>query len=156
MASERPNILFILADDHAAKGIGCYGAGINQTPHLDRIAKEGVRFDHCYVTNSICTPSRAAILCGTHNHVNGVRSLDSKINKHLPNVAKQLHAGGYQTAMVGKWHLGEGKEHEPTGFDYWSIVPGQGAYWDPEFIGPEGTSTVQGYVSFTVLIDDED
>lgn len=144
---EQPNILFIMADDHAAKSISCYGAGINKTPHIDRLANEGMRFDHCYVTNSICTPSRAAILCGTHNHVNGVRVLDSKIDKRLPNVAKQLRAGGYQTAMVGKWHLGEGTASEPTGFDYWSVVPGQGEYWDPAFIEPEGTTSVPGYAT---------
>ncbi|KAJ5716974.1 hypothetical protein N7488_002620 [Penicillium malachiteum] len=113
-----------MADDHASKAISCYGAGINNTPNLDRIANEGMKFNHCYVTNSICTPSRAAILTGTHNHVNGVMTLDSKINKHLPNVAKHLRVGGYQTAMVGKWHLGEGEDHEPTGFDYWEVVPG--------------------------------
>ncbi|CEF71861.1 unnamed protein product [Fusarium graminearum] len=149
MPSSPPNIVFIMADDHAAKSISCYGAGINSTPNLDRIANEGMRFDHCYVTNSICTPSRAAILCGTHNHVNGVMTLDSKINKRLPNVAKQLKSGpaAYQTAMVGKWHLGEGEDHEPTGFDYWSVVPGQGEYWDPQFIEPSGTTRVPGYAT---------
>lgn len=162
-SKQPPNILFIMADDHAAKAISCYGAGINSTPHLDRLAKEGMRFNHCYVTNSICTPSRAAILCGTHNHVNGVVTLDSKINKRLPNVAKQLRSAvlpsstegagkgqgrGYQTAMIGKWHLGEGRDHEPTGFDYWSVVPGQGEYWDPQFLGPGGQTTrVAGYAT---------
>ncbi|KAK8093370.1 hypothetical protein PG997_000055 [Apiospora hydei] len=150
-----------MADDHAAKSISCYGAGINSTPNLDRLAAEGMRFNHCYVTNSICTPSRAAILCGTHNHVNGVVTLDSKINKRLPNVAKPAalgHAapaprrtggkGGYQTAMIGKWHLGEGRDHEPTGFDYWSVVPGQGEYWDPQFLEPGGKTTrVPGYAT---------
>lgn len=145
--STRPNIIFIMADDHASKAISCYGAGINQTPNLDRIANEGMRFDHCYVTNSICTPSRAAILTGTHNHVNGVMSLHSKIQRHTPNVAKQLRGGGYQTAMIGKWHLGEGKLHEPTGFDFWSILPGQGEYHDPEFIGPNGTQVMEGYAT---------
>ncbi|KAE8330211.1 alkaline-phosphatase-like protein [Aspergillus sergii] len=144
---KRPNIIFIMADDHASKSISCYGAGINHTPNLDRIAAEGMRFNHCYVTNSICTPSRAAILTGTHNHVNGVMTLDSKINKHTPNVAKHLRSGGYQTAMVGKWHLGEGKDHEPTGFDYWSVVPGQGEYFDPQFIGPDGITRVPGYAT---------
>ncbi|SPO05569.1 probable sulfatase [Cephalotrichum gorgonifer] len=144
---QRPNILFIMADDHASKAISCYGAGINHTPNIDRLATEGMKFNHCYVTNSICTPSRAAILTGTHNHVNGVITLDSKINKRIPNVAKHLRTGGYRTSMVGKWHLGEGSEHEPTGFDYWSILPGQGDYWDPEFIGPEGTTVEPGYVS---------
>lgn len=137
-----------MADDHAAKAISCYGAGINHTPNMDRLAAEGMRFNHCYVTNSICTPSRAAILTGTHNHVNGVMTLDSKINKRLPNVAKSLRTGGYQTAMVGKWHLGEGSAHEPTGFDYWSILPGQGEYHDPAFIEMGGKTVVeQGYAT---------
>lgn len=118
----RPNILFIMADDHAAKAIGAYGAGINKTPHIDRLAREGMLFNHCYVTNSICTPSRAAILTGTHNHVNAVRTLDNKIDNWMPNVAKHLKYAGYQTAMIGKWHLGEGKAHEPTGFDHWCVA----------------------------------
>lgn len=143
----RPNIIFIMADDHAAKSISCYGAGINHTPNLDRLATEGMKFNHCYVTNSICTPSRAAILTGTHNHVNGVMTLDSKINKNIPNVAKHLRTGGYQTAMIGKWHLGEGEAHEPTGFDYWSVVPGQGEYFDPEFIEPVETKSEPGYAT---------
>lgn len=142
-----PNILFIMADDHASKAISCYGAGINHTPNLDRLAHEGMLFNHCYVTNSICTPSRAAILTGTYNHVNGVMTLNSKINKHLPNVAKHLRTSGYQTAMVGKWHMGEGRPHEPTGFDYWSVLPGQGSYHDPEFIGPNGTAEEEGYAT---------
>ncbi|KIW99877.1 uncharacterized protein Z518_10805 [Rhinocladiella mackenziei CBS 650.93] len=143
----RPNIVFIMADDHASKSISCYGAGINHTPNIDRLAKEGMKFNHCYVTNSICTPSRAAILTGTHNHVNGVMTLDSKINKHIPNVAKHLRTGGYQTAMIGKWHMGDGEAHEPTGFDYRSVVPGQGEYHDPEFIEPSGIKTEMGYAT---------
>lgn len=137
-----------MADDHASKAISCYGANINHTPHLDRLAKEGMRFNHCYVTNSICTPSRASILTGTYNHVNGVLTLNSKINKHIPNVAKHLRTGGYQTAMVGKWHLGEGSDHEPSGFDYWSVVPGQGEYHDP-LMHEIGGKTVheQGYAT---------
>ncbi|KAI8943857.1 hypothetical protein NX059_001829 [Plenodomus lindquistii] len=146
-STNAPNILFIMADDHASKSISSYGAGINQTPNLDRIAAEGMLFNHCYVTNSICTPSRAAILTGTHNHVNQVMTLASTINERLPNVAKHLQTGGYQTAMVGKWHLGEGKGHQPTGFDYWSVVPGQGEYFDPQFITPTGTQRERGYVT---------
>lgn len=145
---KRPNIIFIMADDHAAKAISAYGAGINHTPHIDRLAHEGRQFHHCYVTNSICTPSRAAILTGTHNHVNGVTTLDSKINTHLPNVAKHLRTAGYQTAMLGKWHLGEGPLHEPSGFDVWSVVPDQGDYWDPTFLGPHGArEVVPGYAT---------
>lgn len=136
-----------MADDHASKSISCYGAGINHTPNLDRIAKEGMLFNHCYVTNSICTPSRATILTGMHNHVNGVLTLSDKINNRIPNVAKSMRAGGYQTAMVGKWHLGEGKDHEPTGFDYWSVLPGQGEYWDPDFIEEGGAKRVPGYAT---------
>ncbi|KAK5166684.1 uncharacterized protein LTR77_008228 [Saxophila tyrrhenica] len=143
-----PNIIFIMADDHASKAISCYGTGINQTPNIDRLATEGMLFNHCYVTNSICTPSRAAILTGTHNHVNGVMTLDDSINKHLPNVAKHLRSSaGYRTAMFGKWHLGEGSRHEPTGFDEWSVLPGQGEYWDPTFHNPEGSTVEQGYVT---------
>lgn len=148
MAPSRPNIIFIMADDHASKAISCYGAGINSTPNIDRLARQGMKFNHCYVTNSICTPSRAAILTGTHNHVNGVMTLDCKINKHMPNVAKHLRAGGYRTAMVGKWHMGEGSKHEPTGFDYWSVLPGQGDYWDPQFIEQNGEKSIEsGYVT---------
>ncbi|KAJ4982743.1 mucin-desulfating sulfatase (n-acetylglucosamine-6-sulfatase) [Stagonosporopsis vannaccii] len=147
VTQKSPNIVFIMADDHASKSISCYGAGINHTPNLDRIANEGMLFNHCYVTNSICTPSRAAILTGTHNHVNLVMTLASKLNSRLPNVAKHLQTGGYQTAMVGKWHLGEGSNHQPTGFDYWSVVPGQGEYFDPLFIEPNGTKRVPGYVT---------
>lgn len=144
---KQPNILFVMADDHASKAISCYGAGINQTPHLDRLADEGMRFDHCYVTNSICTPSRAAILMGTYNHVNGVTTLDTPINNRLPNVAKHLRTGGYQTAIIGKWHMGEGKDHEPSGFDFWSVLPGQGEYFDPIMIEMGEEIEVSGYAT---------
>ncbi|MCP4383307.1 MAG: sulfatase [Hyphomicrobiales bacterium] len=143
----QPNILFIMADDHASKAIGCYGHGINDTPNLDRIAAEGMRLNHCYVTNSICTPSRAAILTGTYNHVNGVTTLETPIDNRLPNVAKHLRAGGYQTAIIGKWHLGEGKRHEPTGFDFWSVLPGQGEYFDPYMIEMGSEMEVRGYAT---------
>ena len=136
-----------MADDHAAKAISCYGHGLNETPNIDRLAREGMLFNHCYVTNSICTPSRASILTGTYNHVNGVTTLDTPLNNRLPNVAKHLQAGGYQTAMIGKWHLGEGKEHEPTGFDYWSVLPGQGDYFDPHMIQMGVEKELFGYTT---------
>ena len=145
--SDQPNIIFVMADDHASKAISCYGAGINHTPNLDRIAEEGMRFNHCYVTNSICTPSRAAIMTGTYNHVNCVYTLDTPIDNRMPNVAKHLRAGGYQTAMIGKWHLGEGKAHEPTGFDFWSVLPGQGEYFDPYMIEMGKEIEVPGYAT---------
>lgn len=136
-----------MTDDHASQAIGCYGSRVNSTPNLDRIANEGIRFDHCYVTNSICTPSRAAILTGTHNHVNRVTTLSTHIDNRLPNVAKHLRSGGYQTGIVGKWHLGQGPQHWPTGFDYWSVLPGQGIYHDPVFY-EMGEKTIEpGYVT---------
>ena len=144
---KQPNILFIMADDHASKAISSYGGGINYTPNIDRIAHEGMRFDHCYVTNSICTPSRATILTGTYNHVNAVTTLETPINNRLPNVAKHLKTGGYQTAIIGKWHLGEGKAHEPSGFDFWSVLPGQGDYFDPLFIEMGESLTEEGYIT---------
>ncbi len=143
----RPNIVFIMADDHASKAIGCYGYGINATPNMDRLAREGLRANHCYVTNSICTPSRAAILTGTYNHVNGVMTLADSIDNRLPNVAKHLRQSGYQTAIFGKWHLGEGRPHEPSGFDAWAVVPGQGDYHDPLFHEPDGERRYSGYVT---------
>ena len=143
----RPNIIFILSDDHAARAISAYGSGLNTTPHLDRLAHEGMRHDACYVTNSICTPSRAAILTGTHNHVNGVTTLTTDLDNRWPNVAKTLQSGGYRTAIFGKWHLGEGAAHQPTGFDEWEVLPGQGDYWDPAFVNAQGRRRIPGYAT---------
>ncbi len=152
----QPNIIFIMSDDHAAHAMSCYGSKINSTPNLDRIAEGGMRFDNCFCTNSICTPSRAAILAGTYNHVNGVTTLDTEMDNRLQTFPKLLQGAGYQTAVFGKWHLGTGPEHCPTGFDDWAVLPGQGFYHNPEFIfkGPDGgiRRTVQGYV--TDLITD--
>ncbi len=148
MSTEKPtNIIFIMSDDHAARAISAYGAGINATPNLDRLASEGLRHDACYVTNSICTPSRAAIVTGTYNHVNMVTTLDTHLDNRWPNVAKTLRANGYRTGIFGKWHLGEGPAHEPAGFDEWDVVPGQGDYWDPAFIGPNGRRRIRGYAT---------
>ena len=118
----RPNILYIMADDHAAHAIGAYGSKVNRTPNIDRIAREGMRFDNCFVTNSICTPSRAAILTSKYSHINGV-PVFNRFDGSQPTLAKYLQAAGYHTGMIGKWHLGSA----PTGFDYWNILPGQGA-----------------------------
>jgi arylsulfatase A-like enzyme len=147
----QPNILFIMSDDHAAHAMSCYGSRINRTPHLDRIADEGMRFDNCFCTNSICTPSRAAILTGTYNHVNGVTTLTTPMDNRLRTFPKLLQADGYQTAVFGKWHLGEGAAHCPTGFDDWAVLPGQGYYHNPTFVfpGPDGgvRRTLPGYVT---------
>ena len=152
MPRTRPNILFIMSDDHASHAISAYGSRINATPHIDRIAAEGARFDNCFCTNSICTPSRAAILTGTYNHVNGVTTLDTRLDGRLLNYPKVLREHGYQTAVVGKWHLGHGGIHDPTGFDYWNVLPGQGLYHDPEMIEMGEQSKRSGYA--TDLITD--
>jgi arylsulfatase A-like enzyme len=145
-----------MSDDHAAHAMSCYGSRINRTPNLDRIADGGMRLDNCFCTNSICTPSRATILSGTYNHVNGCTTLATPMDNSLPTFPKMLQAAGYQTAIFGKWHLGKGPEHCPTGFDDWAVLPGQGKYHNPEFIfpGPDGGTwrTVPGYV--TDLITD--
>lgn len=145
--AKRPNIIFIMSDDHAAHAIGCYGSQINKTPNIDRIASEGMRLDNCFCTNAICTPSRASILTGTYNHVNGVKTLSDRLDGRQLTVSKLLQENGYQTAIVGKWHLGHGEESDPTGFDFWSVVPGQGDYIDPAFIEMGRMIQVQGYAT---------
>src|SRR6516162_4075059 len=129
LADPRPNILYIMADDHAAHAISAYGSKINKTPNIDRIAKEGMRFNRCLVTNSICTPSRAAILTGKYAHINGVLVFN-RFDGSQPTLAKYLQSAGYHTGMIGKWHLGS----DPTGFDHWNILPGQGVYHNPVLI----------------------
>ena len=126
-AASPPNILFVMSDDHAVPAISAYGAGLNRTPSLDRLASEGVRFDAAFVTNSICTPSRAVVLTGKHSHINGVLTLSDTFDGSQPTLAKLLRAAGYHTGMVGKWHL----KSEPTGFDEYAVLPGQGLYYDP-------------------------
>jgi arylsulfatase A-like enzyme len=136
----RPNILFIFSDDHAQHAISAYGSKVNQTPHLDRLASEGARFTHSFVTNSICTPSRATLLTGQYSHLNGV-PVFNRFDGSRDHVAKQLQAGGYHTGMIGKWHLGS----DPTGFDRWIVLPGQGSYWDPVFLVPGKKLTIEGH-----------
>ena len=140
--SSRPNILFIMADDHAAHALSCYGSKINKTPNLDRIAHDGMRFRNCFVVNSICTPSRAAILTGKYSHINGV-TVFNRFDGSQPTVAKMLQAAGYHTGMIGKWHL----TSDPTGFDYWSILPGQGVYHNPDFIEMGMRKNMPGYAT---------
>lgn len=136
-----------MADDHACHAMSAYGSRINETPNLDRIADGGMRFDNTFCTNSICTPSRAAILTGTYNHVNGVTTLNTPMDNRIQTFPKLMQAAGYQTAMFGKWHLGEGPAHEPTGFDEWNVLRGQGLYHDPVFISPRGEGVIEGYVT---------
>jgi arylsulfatase A-like enzyme len=139
-AAERPNILFIFSDDHAQHAISAYGSKVNKTPNIDRIAEGGARFSNSFVTNSICTPSRATLLTGQYSHLNGV-PVFNRFDGARDNVAKHLQAGGYHTGMIGKWHLGS----DPTGFDRWIVLPGQGEYWNPTFLVPGHKLTIQGH-----------
>lgn len=160
--SSRPNILFIMSDDHAAHAIGAYGSRINTTPQIDRLARDGVRLNGCYCTNSLCTPSRATILTGQYGHVTGVRQWHPLDNRRPVQLQKYLQAAGYATAIFGKWHLGHGVTNDvdkvngggtgavpadPVGFDDWCVLPQHGRYHDPEFLTPSGLTTVKGYVS---------
>lgn len=122
-----PNIIFVMSDDHAVPALSAYGGNLISTPNLDRLAAAGARFDAAFVTNSICTPSRAVVLTGKHSHRNGVLTLSDTFDGSQPTLAKYLQEAGYYTGMVGKWHL----KSEPTGFDEYAVLPGQGLYYDP-------------------------
>ena len=141
-AAKRPNILFIMTDDHSTNAISCYGSKVNETPQLDRLANEGMRMDRVFATNSICTPSRATILTGKYSHLNGV-PVFNRFDGSQPTVSKMMQKAGYHTAMIGKWHLGS----EPTGFDYWNILPGQGVYNNPVLYDKGGSETYPGYAT---------
>ncbi|MBK3516862.1 sulfatase [Carboxylicivirga sp. N1Y132] len=145
---ERPNIIFIMSDDHAYQAISAYDGSLNQTPNIDRLAEEGAIFNHGFVTNSICAPSRAVMLTGKHSFVNGKIDNHSKFNWNQDNVAKQLKNSGYQTALVGKIHI-PGK---PQGFDYYNILPGQGHYYNPDFIENGEKKRYEGYCT-TITTD---
>jgi arylsulfatase A-like enzyme len=140
-----------MSDDHASHAISAYGSRINRTPNLDRIAQGGMRFDNCFCTNSICTPSRATILTGTYNHINQATTLSTPLDNRLLTFNKLLQQAGYSTAIFGKWHLGIGPQYCPAGFDDWAVLPGQGLYHNPQFYfkGPGGgmLRTVKGYVT---------
>jgi len=142
-SQERPNIIYIMTDDHASHSMSCYGSKINKTPNLDRIAKEGMRFDNCFCTNSICAPCRAVVLTGKHSHINGVIDNGKRFDGNQQTFPKLLQKVGYQTAMIGKWHL----KTDPTGFDYWSVLIGQGPYYNPPMKTPDGTVKHTGYTT---------
>ena len=145
----RPNIVYVMTDDQAAGQMSCEGGALIRTPNFDRIANEGVRFSHAFCTNSLCAPGRATVLTGTYSHVNGVRGNSEArgaaetLDPRLATYPQVLREAGYRTAMVGKWHLSQ----DPAGFDYWCVLPGQGLYFDPEFIEMGERRKFAGYCS---------
>ena len=150
-AKKRPNIVFIMADDHAAQAISAYGSKLIKTPNIDRLANEGMKFENCFVTNSICTPSRAVIITGKYSHLNGV-PVFNHIDNSQPLLSKYLQAAGYYTGIIGKWHLGGQNPYrpddgKPAGFDYWNILPGQGSYFNPLMIEMGQRKTIEGYTT---------
>jgi arylsulfatase A-like enzyme len=139
----RPNILFIFSDDHASAAISAYGAGMNETPHIDRLAREGMLFDNCLVTNSICAPSRATVLTGKYSHMNGQLTNRETFDGSQPTLPKLLREAGYQTALIGKWHL----KSAPTGFDHYQVLIGQGPYYNPPIRTATDTTVIEGYTT---------
>lgn len=142
---QQPNILFVFADDHAAHSISAYGSKINKTPNIDKLASEGMLFRNAFATNSICGPSRAVILTGKHSHKNGFMNNEwgGDFDGSQATFPKLLQKAGYQTSLIGKWHL----YSKPTGFDHWEILPGQGRYYNPRFKSETGTVEVEGYTT---------
>ncbi len=150
VAQQRPNIIYIMSDDHDADAISAYNKQFISTPNIDRLAKEGMLFQRNFVNNSICGPVRATLLTGQHSHKNGMKDNRTRFDSSKMTMPKIFQANGYQTAIVGKWHL----QSYPTGFDFWKILPGQGLYVEPRFISMNGdTSTYHGYA--TDVITDE-
>jgi len=148
LAADRPNILFIMSDDHAAHAISAYGSQVNRTPNIDRLAREGMLLDRVMATNSICTPSRATILTGQYSHLNGV-PMFNRFDSARQTVATLLQRSGYYTGMIGKWHLGS----DPVGFDRWEILPGQGVYHNPILYTASGEKTYAGRYATDVITD---
>ena len=143
---QQPNIIFIMTDDHTTQAMSCYGGRLLDTPNMDRIAEEGIRFDNCYATNALSGPSRACILTGKFGHVNGFTDNASRFDGSQQTFPKLLQQAGYKTGVIGKWHL----ISEPQGFDHWSIVTGQeeqGDYYSPELMENGVPVTEQGYVT---------
>lgn len=147
-SAARPNIIFIMSDDHAAHAISAYGSRVNRTPNIDRLAREGALLTNVFATNSICTPSRATILTGQYSHLNGV-TVFNRFDPSRMTVARLLQQGGYHTGMIGKWHLGS----DPVGFDRWEILPGQGVYRDPVFYTAASETTYTGRYVTDVITD---
>jgi arylsulfatase A-like enzyme len=141
--SVRPNIIFIFSDDHALRAISAYGDALNKTPNIDRLADEGMLFRNSFCTNSICGPSRAVIQTGKFSHINGFKENGDTFDASQQTFPKRMREGGYTTAIIGKWHL----KSEPAGYDYWKVLPGQGSYYNPDFLSSEGIERINGYVT---------
>lgn len=139
----QPNIIFIITDDHAYQALSAYDDRLIKTPHIDRLAKEGMLFKKAFVTNSICSPSRAVALTGKFSHLNSVRDNLDVFDTTQVTFPKLLQKAGYETAIYGKWHL----KSEPKGFDFWEVLPDQGHYYHPEFLTKKGEIKEQGYVT---------
>jgi arylsulfatase A-like enzyme len=149
-SQQRPNVIYIMSDDHDNDAISAYNKQFISTPNIDRLAKEGMKFNKAFVGNSICSPARATLLTGQHSHKNGVKDNFTRFDSSKTTVAHVLGNEGYQTALIGKWHL----HSYPAGFDYWKILPGQGIYYDPRMITMSGdTITEKGYA--TEVITDQ-
>lgn len=146
---KRPNFIIIMTDDHAKNAISAFGSKMINTPNIDRIAKEGIKFNNAFVTNALCGPSRAVILTGKYSHINGFKDNESTFDNRQMTFIKLLKEAGYYTSVVGKWHL----VTEPTGFDYWNILIDQGQYYNPDFVEMGDTTRKVGYT--TDLITDE-
>jgi len=143
--AQHPNIIYIMSDDHALQAIGAYdgwAAKVSPTPNIDRIAKEGAIFKNNFCANSICGPSRACVITGKQSHMNGMLDNHSKFDGSQVTAPKLLQKSGYSTAIFGKWHL----VSNPTGFDEWMVLPGQGDYYNPDYLTPEGKKRLEGYV----------
>ncbi len=149
-AEARPNIVFIFTDDHCQQALSAYDDSRIITPNMDRIAEGGMRFDRCYVTNGICGPSRAVIQTGKYSHLNGFMVNGQSFNGDQPTFPKMLHAAGYQTAVIGKWHL----ESTPQGYDYFDVLVGQGPYYNPPMLrgGIEAQATRVDHTGYTTDI----
>ena len=141
--AKRPNIVLILADDHACQTIGAYGSDFGVTPTIDRLAREGVLFAQSFVGNSLCAPSRATLLTGLHSHANGVLRNQDPLDARHPTFPRLLSEAGYQTVLFGKWHL----QTTPKGFEHWEVLRGQGTYFAPEFESRAGLRQESGHVT---------
>lgn len=143
VAAGQPNIVFIYSDDHAAAAVGAYESALIETPNLDRISQQGAVFTNAFCTNGICAPARAVVLTGLNSHDHGIIDNATALDPNIPTFPSMLQEAGYQTALIGKWHL----KSDPEGFDHWEVLPGQGHYYQPDFRSEGGKRRIDGYVT---------